>query len=127
MVKIIWATGGRSWGFRFLLDGGYPDPLPTYERAFAGLESEVETCRRVGDLVALRFPDPEGREDIAGRVIPHDFVVMAPLSWEINSVPDGRDKVWNLVKGIYEQVWSSKRPPSARAVQAAIDGTDAIP
>ena len=38
---LIWATRGRTWGFRFLLDGGQADPLTTYERAFARLPDEL--------------------------------------------------------------------------------------
>ena len=33
--RLIWATRGRSWGFRFLLNAGLPDPLADYERSFA--------------------------------------------------------------------------------------------
>ncbi len=51
-MNLIWATRGRSWGFRFLLDGGYSDPLPVYEKAFAGAEGESTLCRRVDAHVA---------------------------------------------------------------------------
>ena len=37
-MTLIWATRGRTWGFRFLRDGGLEDPLDTYEEAFAGIE-----------------------------------------------------------------------------------------
>lgn len=122
MVNLIWSTRGRSWGFRFLLDGGYADPLQPYERAFIGLQDEREACQRVGEVVALRFPDPEHREDAAGRVIPHDFVVMEPLASEVNSIDDGVQKVWAAVKDVYEQTWQSQKPPSIKAVQSAIYG-----
>lgn len=65
-MRFIWATRGRDWGFKFLRDGGFSDPLPIYEAAFAGTDSS---------LTALRFDDPEGRTDRAGRVIEHDFVL----------------------------------------------------
>jgi len=120
-VTLIWATRGRSWGFRFLLKGGYPDPLPTYERAFIGMQGEHEACQRVGEHVALRFPDPRKRKDAAGRIIPHDFVVMGPLADEINSVDDGIQRIWPRVAHIYAEAWGSV-PPSASAVQTAIDG-----
>lgn len=119
-MNLIWATRGHSWGFRFLLNGGYPDPLSAYELAFAGIEDERTGCWLVGDKVALRFPDPLNREDAAGRVIPHDFVVLEPLADEIRSVDDGLQRVWPLVADIYTRVWSSS-PPSANAVQSAID------
>ncbi|MCW5951065.1 MAG: hypothetical protein KIT69_02240 [Propionibacteriaceae bacterium] len=64
-MNLIWATRGRSWGFRFLLDGGFADPLPTYEQAFAGLEDDRAVCRKAGGRLALRFPDPLGRKPAA--------------------------------------------------------------
>lgn len=119
-MNLIWATRGRSWGFRFLLNGGYTDPLPAYESAFADLESEREACRRFGGRVALRFPDPLNREDAAGRIIPHDFVVWEPLANDIRTVDDGLRRVWPLVADIYARAWDES-PPSANAVQSAID------
>jgi hypothetical protein len=61
----------------------------------AGMDSGQELCRRTGDTVALRFPDPEGREDTAGRVIPHDFVISGPLAARIDSVNDGHRLIWS--------------------------------
>ena len=96
-MNLIWATRGRTWGFRFLLDGGFEDPLSVYERAFSGFGEDEELWRRVDESVALRFPDPEGRRDRAGRTIPHDFVVFGALADQINSVSDGRRLVWPKV------------------------------
>ncbi len=121
MVNLIWATRGKSWGFRFLLNGGYPDPLLAYERAFADLQSQRAACRRLGEQVALRFPDPLSRRDDAGRVIPHDFVVMGPLADEVNSVDDGLEKIWPLVAEVYDQVWDAASAPSVAAVRLAVD------
>lgn len=112
-MSLIWATRGRAWGFRFLLDGGFDDPLPAYEQAFAGMLGEPAGCQRVGEWVALRFPDPLDRQDAAGRVIPHDFVVLGELAGGIAGDDDGRDKVWPLVSDLYAKVWSSA-PPAAR-------------
>lgn len=119
MKELIWATRGRSWDFRFLLTGPYVDPLLAYERAFIGMRGEESGCRRVGDQVALRFPDPLDRKDDAGRSIPHDFVVMKPLAANIRSVDDGREKVWRLVADIYALVWAGSSP-SADVIQSAI-------
>jgi hypothetical protein len=110
--SLIWATRGRSWGFRFLLDGGRSDPLPDYERSFVSLEDEPRTWRRTAGQVALRFPDPLGRQDAAGRVIPHDFVVFGDLAAGIQSEDDGRQQVWPLVAGAYARVWDAANPPS---------------
>ena len=112
-MNIIWATRGRTWGFRFLRDGGFPDPLVEYDAVFSGIEDEPEVCRRVGEKVALRFPDPEGRQDVAGRVIPHEFVAFGPLAEGIDSVEDGLRLVWPLVADEFARVWELPKPPSA--------------
>lgn len=112
-MNLIWVTRGRTWGFRFLSDGGYPDPLPEYEDVFSGVEDDPEVCRRAGEKVALRFPDPLKRQDVAGRVISHDFVIFRPLADRIDSVEDGRRLVWPLVADEFAQVWKEPEPPSA--------------
>lgn len=105
--SLIWATRGKYWGFRFLRNGGLPDPLPAYEEAFAGVGNESLVYRRIGQTVVLRFPDPEGRTDSAGRVIPHEFVVMPPLANEVNSVDDGLALVWAAVAADYASAWNA--------------------
>lgn len=116
-MRAIWATRGRTWGFRFLLDGEYPDPLPAYDRIFSVVGDEPRLCVRVGAQVALRFPDPLNRRDAAGRVIPHDFVVLEPLANEVNSVDDGLQKVWPLVSDIFTRVWDTAGPPDAATIR----------
>lgn len=114
---LIWATRGRSWGFRFLLNGGLSDPLPDYELIFANLKDEPATWHRAAGKVALRFPDPLGRRDAAGRVIPHEFVVFGDQAEGINSVEDGLRHLWPLVAEAYARVWDTKDPPSAADLQ----------
>jgi len=109
---LIWATRGRSWGFRFLLNAGLPDPLAEYERSFADLGDEPTAWRRAAGRVALRFPDPLRRRDISGRVIPHEFVVFGDLTNKIDSVDDGLQEVWPLVADAYDRVWDAEDPPS---------------
>lgn len=109
---LIWATRGRTWGFRFLLDGGLPDPLPAYDLAFSNLGGAPTAWQRVAERVALRFDDPLARRDVSGRVIPHEFVVSGDLAGEIESVEDGLEKVWPLVADAYARVWESNGPPS---------------
>jgi hypothetical protein len=110
-VNLVWATRGRTWGFRFLLDGGYSDPLPVYERAFWGTEGDSAACRHVGSDVALRFPDPQGRRDAAGRTIPHDVVVLPPMADEIHSVEDGQRLIWPLLAEAFAHLWDLPEPP----------------
>lgn len=110
--QLVWATRGRSWGFRFLLDAGLPDPLPAYERAFAGLVDAPLVWHRSGQEVALRLPDPHARRDSAGRVIPHEFVVFADLADIVNSVDDGMMQIWPLVEHAYARVWDADTSPA---------------
>lgn len=111
-AQLIWATRGRSWGFRFLLNAGLPDPLPEYERAFADLEDEPTTWHQATGFAALRFSDPLRRKDTAGRVIPHEFVLFGDMADAIESVEDGQNRVWPLVAEAYARLWNSERPPS---------------
>ncbi|GAA4403050.1 hypothetical protein GCM10023168_14210 [Fodinibacter luteus] len=110
---LIWATRGRSWGFRFLLTAGVGDPLAAYERIFAPIGDEPAGWCRAGNAVAVRFPDPLGRRDAAGRVIPHDFVVVGDAAVGVESVEDGLQHVWPLVAEAYTRVWDADGPPSA--------------
>lgn len=121
MVAVIWATRGWSWGFRFLLDGGLSHPLARYEEVFLGAENEMSLCLRRGGHLALRFPDPEGRMDSAGRVIPHDFVLDESLAASSMSIDDGRKMIWPLVADVYARVWRANVPPSIAEVRAAIE------
>ena len=111
--RLIWATRGRNWGFRFLLDAGLSDPLPEYERAFGELADEPAVWGRTGRVVAVRFPDPEGRRDAAGRVIPHEFVVLGDGADAVNSVYDAEQRLWPLVEQSFEHVWDADTAPSA--------------
>ena len=120
-MNLVWATRGRTWGFRFLLSGGYSDPLPVYERAFAGAEGDPATCRRVAGHVALRFPDPQGRRDAAGRTIPHDVVVLPPMADKIHSVEDGQQLIWPSLAGAFARLWDLPDPPSPDEVKQAFE------
>jgi hypothetical protein len=113
--ELVWATRGRSWGFRFLLTAGLPDPLSVYERVVAPLGDDTTGwCRGAGaGAVAVRFLDPLGRRDAAGRVIPHDFVLFGDAAEGVASVDDGLQRVWPLVAEAYGRVWDADGPPSA--------------
>lgn len=95
------------------------DPLGVYEATFSQVGDQPEAWRRVADKVALRFPDPEGRRDAAGRVIPHDFVLLGPWADGINSLEDGRQRLWHEIADEFESVWDKTEPPSAPGVTSA--------
>lgn len=110
-MRFIWSTRGREWGFRFLRTAGLDDPLFAFEEAVAHLGDERTGWCRVGDHVAIRFPDPEGRKDRAGRVIPHEFVVFEPDAGMINSIDDGCRRIWARVADEYSAIWDQPEPP----------------
>ncbi|MCT1515782.1 hypothetical protein [Dietzia cercidiphylli] len=112
LSRIIWATRGRHWGFRFLLDAGLADPMATYDRVFAGLIDSPTAFHRDGTSAAIRFLDPEGRRDAARRIIPHEFIVLDDSAETIGSVEDGERVIWPLVSGIYSRTWDAEEPPS---------------
>jgi hypothetical protein len=114
-VRLIWATRGRTWGFRFLRAGGEEDPLRTYDRVFSELSDQPEAWGRVGDAVGLRFPDPDGRTDASGRIIPHELVVFGPDAGPISSLEDGRRLVWAEVADEFARVWDLPEPPTGSA------------
>lgn len=101
----IWATRGRDWGFRFLRDAGLPDPLMTYEAAFSALGDEPDCFSKQDDIVAMRMRDPEGRQDAAGRVIFHEFVVLRHVGVDVVTADDARGILWPLVEAEYATIW----------------------
>ena len=109
-ISFIWATRGKNWGFRFLRTAGRSNPLEIYEAAFSGVEETTEAFRASADTVAFRFLDPEKRRDAAGRVIPHEFVLLPPLPGTVSSVDDGFHLVWPLVKDDFAREWQQPRP-----------------
>ncbi len=113
-ARFIWATRGRTWGFRFLRKGGLEDPLGVYEDAFSNVGDQPEAWHRVADKVAaLRFPDPDGRRDAAGRVIPHEFVLLGRWADAISSLEDGRQLIWEMIADEYEDAYERTEPPAA--------------
>jgi len=103
-----------------LLDGGFANPLATYERAFVGTEGETTLCRHLGEHLTLRFPDPLDRTDAAGRIIPHDFVVPASTAIGISSPQVGLKVIWPMVSDTYAEVWDAEKAPSASDVRSLI-------
>ena len=115
-MNILRATRGKSWGFRFLRTAGLASPLTVYERAFAGTEGSSETFLTHAGSLAVRFPDPDGRRDRAGRIIPHEFVVLPPDHANMNDVDSARMALWNEVGEQYATIWDQPAPPAADAL-----------
>ncbi|VXB28134.1 conserved hypothetical protein [Plantibacter sp. T3] len=114
-MKFIWATRGKSWGFRFLQTGGVANPLAVYERAFAGIDGAPALLERRDELVAVRFPDPDGRSDRAGRPIPHDFVILSAHTDSFHNVDDARAALWPEVRDEYDAIWETPIAPDSVA------------
>ncbi|KDP89853.1 MULTISPECIES: hypothetical protein [Clavibacter] len=111
-MTFIWVTRGRTWGFRVLRTARLSDAFESYETAFAGVAEGPEAFTRVGDRLAIRFPDPEGRRDRAGRVISHEFVLLPPLEGAIDSVEAARDLVWPQVEAVFRGAWDAPQAPA---------------
>lgn len=109
-MTFIWAARGRDWGFRFLRNGGFSDPLPPYEAVFTGLDLGAQGYRMVGPHGALRLTDPEHRCDRAGRPLTHEFVLMGPEAIVVRSVDDGLREVWPQVRDEYARIWNISEP-----------------
>ncbi|MBP1301442.1 hypothetical protein [Curtobacterium sp. 1310] len=112
-MNFLWSTRGRTWGFRFLHTAGVANPLAVYEEAFAGTQGMPETFRRRDRALAVRFPDPDGRTDRAGRVIPHEFVVLAPDNTIFQDADAARQALWDEVRDPYAAVWAQSSPPAS--------------
>ncbi len=104
-MKLIWATRGRTWGFRFLRTGGLANPLEVYEEAFVGSDGAPFAFIQRAETLAVRFTDPEQRKDRAGRVIPHEFVVLAPDHLRLGDYESARAELWHAVEKEYASIW----------------------
>jgi hypothetical protein len=109
-VNCIWATRGRTWGFRLLWTGGLQNSLEVYEAAFAGTDGAAEVLSQRGELTAVRFLDPEGRTDRAGRVIPHEFVILT-AGTSFKQIDTARTTLWAQVAPFYASVWEQPAAP----------------
>lgn len=109
-LAFIWATRGKTWGFRFLRTAGQANPLALYEAAFQGETDAPETFQANANTVAIRVSDPEGRRDAAGRVIPHEFVLVRPLPHEVTSAEEAFRLVWPEVKEEFARDWDRPKP-----------------
>ncbi|WP_298803814.1 hypothetical protein [uncultured Pseudokineococcus sp.] len=74
------------------------------------MDDELWQTTAVGG--ALRFPDPLGRRDRSGRVIPHDFVVLDDHAADLTSVEEGRARLWPEVAQVFAEAYESPIPPA---------------
>lgn len=107
-MEIIWATRGKHWGHKFLLDGGYKDPLPPYLEAFSGFENSRHVFERCNGHLALRFPDPEERHDESGRLIYHDLVISGHAITDARSYDEACSFMWPLIADEYSKLWDAE-------------------
>lgn len=113
---IIWSTRGRSWGHRFLRDGGSSDPLLDRDRAFEGTDDDGgEVLHYRSSTLALRFEDPEGRKDASGRPILHELIIDDPEAPRVSSLEEGIVEFWPLIAEEYGRVWDQPDPPDTAA------------
>ncbi|APT84633.1 hypothetical protein [Corynebacterium aquilae] len=103
-MRFLWATRGLNWGFKFLSDGGFADPLIEYERVFNQF-STAQDFLSGKDFVAVRFDDPLGRCDSAGRIIPHECVIYGKQALEFSSATQAIDALWPKIADSYAELW----------------------
>lgn len=108
---LMWATRGRTWGFRFLLRDQKRDPLTMYEEFFPPTVLHAPPVRKVGDKVAAHLPDPEGRCDRSGRIIMHDFVLDGDDAVQVATLDDFERIIWPRVAEEYDEIWDQPNPP----------------
>lgn len=110
---LMWATRGRTWGFRFLRRDPQRDPLTMYEEFFPPTELHAPPVRKVRDKVAVHLPDPQGRRDRSGRIIMHDFVLGGDDAALVSEVDDVERIVWPQVAKEYGEIWDQPDSPPA--------------
>ncbi len=100
-TQILHASRGKNKGFQFYKNGGIPDPLSVYEQAFGKDNGLSEQFKWVGKTIAASFPDPQGRKDFSGRVIPHQIIIPQTMTAGINNLDDVKEKIWPLLQDTY--------------------------
>lgn len=135
----LWSTRGLAWGFRILHHppGDRDAWLAVYETAFRNSSGSgecfaravLDTPRsRAEPCAALRFPDPESRRDQAGRVIPHEFVILGDAAAGVSSWEEGQARLWPLVAQGYSAIYGASTPPGDGAFRfqpdSSQDGTN---
>jgi len=113
-MNFVWATRGRTWGFRFLRTDGLATPLEVYEEALVGSDGAPFAFTQRAETLAVRFPDPEQRKDRAGRVIPHEFVVLAPDHLRFSDCESACAELWQEVEEEYASIWDEPASSSHR-------------
>lgn len=127
--RLLWATRGRSWDFRFLLRAKATglNPLSLYEAVFAVSEASAPLVEgqpqcfraKVVDaggadcwVIGARFLDPDTDcRDEAGRRIPHEILLVgkgskmpdprtAPVDWHL--------QVFQRLAPVYREVYPLK-------------------
>lgn len=109
---VLHATRGRNKGFSFYDKGGLTEPLREYTSVFGENSEGGDLFKRVGEnneKVGIRFMDPEGRKDRAGRVIPHEVILPAPLAKDVKTLDEAIAKVWPMIKDAVESKYDEPR------------------
>lgn len=118
---LLWATRGRSWGFRILRHPALTDVdwLSVYEKVFSRTDSspaffhaELE-MPELGrwNLIAARFADPDHSRDDAKRPIPHELILFAKAGSKflLSELPtDWHLQVFEVLRREFQQVYAKE-------------------
>lgn len=100
-TSVVMASRGKNRGFRFIKNGGVPDPLVEYMKSSL-LKSETQGFEKYdGGKVAVSFLNPDGLKDKSGRVIPISLVIPKSQATGINSTDDVLKSVWPQIKDAF--------------------------
>lgn len=103
-MNLVWAAGGFVRGTRIIRAPDGVDGLAVYEAAVPRLAMDAEAVAAWREGYALRFLDPDGRRDRAGRPIVHEVVILDPLAVP-DHVPTAVAEVWPEIRDEYAELW----------------------
>jgi hypothetical protein len=116
---ILWSTRGLDWGFSLVLVPKLKcqDWLRVRDAIFGGSSNDgdffkrdsIGLCGSREEYAAVRFLDPKGRKDRAGRVIPHEFVIFGPSSNPFNDGATLKEAAWKQAESCYKEIFADRR------------------
>jgi hypothetical protein len=120
--SVLWSTRGYNWGFRFPLqpqkyEKYCQDWLEHYEKMFEQFGDDdnrvvngyLKIDNKETPFIAIRFKDPEDRNDISGRIIPHEVAIIGDDTQNLRSLNslELKNAVWTLLSDTYSNIYQA--------------------